>query len=201
MAECSSPQPAPSVVDDARADAPAHTTAYKLGKRYLADGTFRTPDVPRSARPDDGHISSHQYAAESQPFQQARSGGNGAPRRAAARFLDIDFHHPLEDWLGRYAVRKLLALLTRRRPGHKTIIEEMLASYGDPHAPLAQRVLYWPVHKVIDRLRGSASVATTRQRVCEHRPTVRGLVLTARSVAEFGLTVPQRWGEIGRAHV
>jgi len=193
MAECSSPQPTPPVVDDARADAPAHTTAYKLGKRYLANGTFRANDGPRTAQPDDGHISSHRYAAESQQLQQDHAGGNGAPRRAAARFLDIDFHHPLEDWLGRYAVRKLLAFLTRRRPGRKTIIEEMLASYGDPHAPLAQRVLYWPVHKVIDRLRGSAPVATIRERVCEHRPTIRGLVLTARSVAEFGLTVPQRY--------
>jgi hypothetical protein len=51
-------------------------------------------------------------------------------------------------------------------------------------------VFYWPVHKVIDRLRGNTPVATIRERVCEHRPTIRGLVLTTRSVAEFGLTVP-----------
>ena len=34
---------------------------------------------------------------------------------------------------------------------------------------------------------------TFRTRISEHTSTVRGLVATARSVAEFGLTVPQRF--------
>ena len=42
-------------------------------------------------------------------------------------------------------------------------------------------------------MRGGVSVETFHQRLAGHRPTVRGLVIVARSVAEFGLTTPQRF--------
>lgn len=119
--------------------------------------------------------------------------GDAVTSDAAARYLDVGFHHPLEDWLGRDFVRRLLAWVSRKRPGQETIIEEVLASYGNPQAPWSQRIKYWPLHKFIDRMRGSTSIATFRKRVSEHTSTVRGLVATARSVAEFGLTVPQRF--------
>ena len=109
------------------------------------------------------------------------------------RVFDLDFHHPLEDWLDRYLVRKLLGYVSRTRRGRQTIIEEVLESYGNPTASLGQRVSYWPLHKLIDLLRGNTSIETFRQRISEHRATVRGLVATARSVAEFGLMVPQRF--------
>lgn len=107
--------------------------------------------------------------------------------------MDMDFRHPLEDWLARDFVRRLLGLVSRKRAGGRTIVEEVLTSYGDSDAPLRQRIMYWPLHKFIDRMKGSVSVETFRQRISEHSSTVRGLVATARSVAEFGLTVPQRF--------
>jgi radical SAM protein with 4Fe4S-binding SPASM domain len=54
-------------------------------------------------------------------------------------------------------------------------------------------VKFWLAHRVIDHLRGGATRQTVRTRLVEHAPTVRGLVLTVRSVAEFGLTLPQRF--------
>ena len=119
---------------------------------------------------------------------EARSNGDGA-----ADIFDLEFHHPLEDWLDNRPMRWLLTRLSRARRGRKTVIEELLDSYRNPAAPLSQRVKYWPLHKFIDRMRGQTPVATFRQRVCEHTATVRGLVATVRSVAEFGLTVPQRF--------
>jgi radical SAM protein with 4Fe4S-binding SPASM domain len=133
---------------------------------------------------DDGYVTSAEVLARSAHLG-SRNGQAGA--------LDATFHHPLERWLGRDAVRRLLGFVSRRRPGRTTIIEEVLASYGNASAPWGQRVAYWPLHKLIDRLRGGVSMETFRRRVSEHTSTVRGLVATARSVSEFGLTVPQRF--------
>ncbi|MCK4343361.1 MAG: radical SAM protein [Phycisphaerae bacterium] len=169
---------------DSRTETAAHTTAFKLNKHYRRNGAVSNCTDKSAARADDGHVTSHDYAAKSSYLQQ--SGNN-------QRFLDVDFQHPLENWLGRDFVRRLLSYVSRNRPGRKTIIEEVLSSYGDPKAPLEQRIKYWPLHKFIDWMRGSASVQTFRKRVSEHTSTVRGLVTTARSVAEFGLTVPQRF--------
>lgn len=150
---------------------------------WTTDGE-RLPASPPAATEPQRYVTSHDYAAESRHLP-SRSG--------PSRLLDIEFHHPLEDWLGRYGVRRLLHFVSRRRPGRKTIIEEALASYANPSAPLSQRVAYWPLHRFIDWLRGSTPRETVRQRIAEHSSTVRGLVATARSVAEFGLTVPQRF--------
>ena len=82
--------------------------------------------------------------------------------------------------------------LARERNG-STPLERAITSYRNPDAPRWQRVKYWPLHKFIDRMRGGASVETFRERLASHRPTLRGLVIVARSVAEFGLTTPQRF--------
>jgi radical SAM protein with 4Fe4S-binding SPASM domain len=42
-------------------------------------------------------------------------------------------------------------------------------------------------------MRGEVDVETFRRRLAGHGPTVRGLVIVARSIAEFGLTVPQKF--------
>jgi radical SAM protein with 4Fe4S-binding SPASM domain len=73
-------------------------------------------------------------------------------------------------------------------------MEDIIQSYANPAAPLAQRMMYWPLHKFINRMKGSVTAETFRKRIAEHTSTLRGMVNTARSVAEFGLTVPQRWG-------
>jgi radical SAM protein with 4Fe4S-binding SPASM domain len=169
---------------DSRTETAAHTTAFKLRKSYAATGVVSENVNKNASRSDDGGISSAEYARQSRHLQRSRE---------RVHPLDVDFHHPLEDWLGRDFVRRLLRYISRPRRGRKTIIEEVLETYGDPAAPLGLRLLYWPLHKFIDRMRGSVSVETFRKRISEHRATVRGFVATARSVAEFGLTVPQRF--------
>jgi len=169
---------------DSRTEAAAYTTAARLQKHYRHDGLTATAADKSAARATDGYLNSQTCVQQSAHL----SGGNGQPAS-----IDLNFHHPLEDWLDRDFVRRILAYITRPRRGHRTILEEIVTSYGDPHAPLSQRLKYWPLHKFIDRMRGGTSLETFRKRISEHTSTVRGLVNTARSVAEFGLTVPQRF--------
>ncbi len=124
---------------------------------------------------------------------QAAGANDPGPSGKSGYAIDLNFRHPLEDWLGRDLVRRLLGVVSRRRPGRPTLLEEILRTYGDLSAPLWQRIKYWPVHRLIDALRGSVPMEVFRRRVSEHSSTVRGLVATARSLAEFGLTVPQRF--------
>jgi radical SAM protein with 4Fe4S-binding SPASM domain len=104
-----------------------------------------------------------------------------------------DKQHWLEKLLGHYPVRKLLAYLAKGRPQGDTIIERILYSYHNPQESAWNRLKYWPIHKMIDRIRGGATIESFHQRIAEHRPTVRGIVATMRSVAELGLSQPQRW--------
>ena len=105
-----------------------------------------------------------------------------------------DDHHPLEDWLGRDWVRRLLGWLAAERPGTaRPHLLAALETYGDPHAPVHERLVYGPIHYIIDRMRGSMSRAELREKLAAHRPTLRGIMATSRSVARYGLTRPQRW--------
>lgn len=115
------------------------------------------------------------------------------PGRGRPQPLDLDYHHPLEDWLGTRPFRRLLGWLSRPRCDGQTLLEQILSSYANPRAGFWRRLKCWPFHLFIDRMRGSVRPATIRRRIGEHRPTIRGLVLAARSVAEFGLTTPQRF--------
>ncbi len=179
-----------------RTEAPAHSTACKLGKHYAEDWPTSTNPDKSAAREQDGHISSAQYLAHAERLRAAAgdhdASGNGKPASAGCRF-DLEYHHWLEDVLGKYPVRKLLGFLARPRPGRKTLIEAAIASYGDRRAPLWQRLAHWPIHAAIARIKGATPDEVFRRRVAEHSSTVRGLVLTVRSVAEFGLSVPQRF--------
>jgi len=107
--------------------------------------------------------------------------------------VSIDYHHPLEDWLGRRFFRWLLGSISKADSSGATPLERMIATYKAPAASFWQRLKYYPIHRFIDRMRGDVDVETFRRRLVEHRPTVRGLVIAARSVAEFGLTAPQRF--------
>ncbi|MBN2445231.1 MAG: radical SAM protein, partial [Phycisphaerae bacterium] len=182
-----------------RTEAQENSTARKLDKRYEHVGRASTNPNKRSDRTDDGKVTSHAYAERSRATRGAANPKGFVPtqqlktRKISQQYIDIDYHHPLEDVLDRWITRKVLGYISRRRPGRKTLIEEILESYDNPAAPLSQRLLYWPIHKFIDRMRGSVPAATLRERLVKHRATLRGLVLTARSVAEFGLRVPQRF--------
>ncbi len=104
----------------------------------------------------------------------------------------MNYHHPLEDYLGRRPFRWLLGRLSRQGKDG-TALERIISSYRNPGAPFRQRLKYWPIHLFIDRMRGSVPVETFRERLAGHAPTVRGLVIVARSIAEFGLTTPQKF--------
>jgi radical SAM protein with 4Fe4S-binding SPASM domain len=172
--------------DDARVSAPDHTTAARLGVQYSLDASPSDNPNKSPARTDDGSVSSFAYAQQSEHLSPLSPQGEGDNR------LSLDYHHPLEDWLGRPIVRRLLDWLSRPRD-NDTVLERIIVSYRNRSSPLLQRIGYWPFHKVIDWIRKGTPVETFRQRVAEHRSTVRGLVVTARSVAEFGLTLPQRF--------
>lgn len=162
--------------------APSHTTAARLGVVYSHDAP-RSDDPDKSAgRTSDGSISSLKYAEASAHL--------GTPSGDVTR---LDFHHRLEDFLGRRPVRWLLGWLSKSRLGGKTIIEEAIESYANPAAPGSHRFRYWLAHRLIDWIKGETTAEAFRTRVGQHRSTIRGLVATARSVAEFGLTLPQRF--------
>ena len=171
----------PSGRRGAFAGAPARSTAAALGKRYHDD--FPPSDNPDKScsRADDGAVCSADYVRP--------DAGDGGPASA----LRLDYHHPLEDWLSRRPARWLLGRLAAAGTDGTTALERILASYGDAGAPLGRRAAYWLFHRFIDRMRGRTDLATFRKRLVEHAPTLRGLVIVARSIAEFGLTVPQRF--------
>lgn len=181
---------------DSRTKAPEHSTAHRLGKAYRPDGGVSENANKSSSRTDDGYVTSKQYADQC----RAAGGGTGkvhetpAHRRGIrADYIDLDYHHPLEDWLATWWVQRILGWVSKTRRSGKTMIEEIIESYANPDAPWSHRAKYWPFHKFIDRVKGSVSRETFRERVAHHRPTVRGFVITARSVAEYGLTLPQRF--------
>jgi len=116
-----------------------------------------------------------------------------ADRAACSRGSVNARRHPLEVLLGRYEVRRLLGWLTRRDASGRTLAERIIYSYRNADWPLLDRLKYWPMHRLIDYLRGGASVETFKQRIAEHRPTVLGIISTMRSVAELGLSRPQRF--------
>jgi radical SAM protein with 4Fe4S-binding SPASM domain len=115
-------------------------------------------------------------------------------RSTSSITASLDYHHPLEDWLGRDWIRWILRKISAPRPGRaRSHLEGALMSYGDHHGCLHERVAYWPIHKIIDLMRGDTPRENIWAKLGGHPPTVRGIVATARSVAEFGLTTPQRW--------
>jgi len=160
-----------------------HSTAAAIGKTYAHEFVSSTDANKRPDRTSDGYISSAQYARDSE----------GLVGTTTDHALGIDFHHPLENWLGRRPFRWLLRLITRPGADSITAMERILQTYHNPAAPLGQRLKYWPIHLFIDRMCGQTSVAAFREKLTDSQPTVRGLVSVARSVGEFGLTVPQRF--------
>jgi len=172
---------------DSRTEAPAHSTARRIAKEYEHAGAVSANPNKESDRTDDGRISSDAYAAQSRARRKAAGDdGNG-------RHIHLDYHHPLEDYLGTWWMRRLLRHISKERHGSTTVFEEVIQSYANPDAPLWHRLKYWPLHRFIRHVKGSVTDATFRERIAQHRSTLRGFVATARSVAEFGLMLPQRF--------
>ena len=172
---------------DSRTQPHHESTAARIDKHYRHDFPVSTNPDKRSSRAEDGYVTSHAQAQNSQHLRK-RAAANGRQHT-----IDTDYHHPLEKLLDTRWMQHLLGWISKRRKSGQTMIEEIIESYANPQAPTWHRLKYWPFHLFIDRMRGSVPAATFRQRIGQHRSTVRGLVITARSVAEFGLTVPQRF--------
>ena len=189
----------PSTHPDTSFTAPAeHTTAAAVGKKYEHEFAPSADPDKSAARHSDGHVASGQYvkmppAAAKASESAAPSAGSGA---ATPKAVEIDFHHPLEDWLDKKFFRKLLGWLSREgdeAQDGQTRLERILESYANDNAPARDRILFAPFHLFIDKMRGGTSAEVFRQRLVEQRAGMRGLVIAARSVAEFGLTTPQRF--------
>jgi radical SAM protein with 4Fe4S-binding SPASM domain len=161
----------------------AHTTAAEIGKQYEQEFPPSSNPDKRADRSDDGRLSSGAYV---------RLGGAEADR-VTPRTLQLDYHHPLERWLGNPLGRWLLGKLSAAGSDGRTALERIVATYRDGCSPWPVRAKYWLAHRFIDRMRGDVDVETFRTRLAEHTPTLRGLVIVARSLAAYGLTVPQRF--------
>ena len=160
-----------------------HTTAAAMGKQYKHEFPSSVDADKTPHRDSDGDVSSGQYVESCENLKD----------QATDKLFTIDYHHPLENYLGTRPFRWLLRKISKSGADGVTALERILDSYHNPKAPRWQRVKYWALHKFIDHFRGETSVETFRAKMAENRPTVRGLVVVARSVGEFGLTTPQRF--------
>ena len=92
-------------------------------------------------------------------------------------------------------MRRFLELLTRRNGDGRCYLEEVFETYDRPDRTLWQRLKYALPHRAIEMFRARSGVnkEVLKTKVFHHRPTARALVNTARSIAKFGLTAPQRF--------
>ena len=104
-------------------------------------------------------------------------------------------HHVLEDILSHPTTRKVLGWMTRRDEGGKCFFMRLCENYDNPRTDFWTRVKWSVPNALIDL--GLARVRldkeTMKQRLFHHPPTVKALALTAKSIATYGLTVPQRF--------
>ena len=163
--------------------APRHSTAAAVGKEYRHEFEASANPDKSSDRTGDGQTSSAEYVR----------GSDALADQVTPQAVQVDYHHPLEQWLGTRPFRWLLRRLSAADASGRTLLERIISRYGSPDATLWERIKYLPVNLFIDRMRGATDVATFRRRLADHAPTLRGLVIVARSIAEFGLTTPQRF--------
>jgi radical SAM protein with 4Fe4S-binding SPASM domain len=107
---------------------------------------------------------------------------------------DIE-HHKFEDYLASPFMQEFLRLLTRRNSRGRCYLEEVFESYDKADPTFWERVKFAVPHHLIEvfRRKGGVNKEVLKAKVFHHRPTVRALVNTARSIAKYGLTVPQRF--------
>ncbi|HYX70877.1 MAG TPA: radical SAM protein, partial [Terriglobales bacterium] len=98
-------------------------------------------------------------------------------------------HHFLEDALTWPSVRRALGWLTRPDGDGKSLFEKLCEHYDRPGLRWTlPNLMIGPGLKTahLDR-------ETMKKNLFHHPPTVKALALTARSIATYGLTVPQRF--------
>ncbi len=104
-------------------------------------------------------------------------------------------HHVLEDILSRPIVRKALLWMTRRGSDGKTFFEKLCENYDNPHLDAWTRWCWALPNWAIDFGLAKAGLdkELMKQNLFKHPPTVKSLTLTMKSIATYGLTVPQRF--------
>jgi len=173
----------PAAPDASYAAPGAHSTAAAVHKRYANDFAPSAQPDKSPDRTDDGRLSSGQYVRQ-----------GGAPRDdATPRPLQLEFHHWIERWLAARPVRWLLGRLARPDRHGRTPLRRLLESYRNPAAPQGDRARFAPLHRLMDRVVTAEGWEQFRHRSRQFPATVRGLNIAAASVAEFGLTAPQRF--------
>jgi len=92
-------------------------------------------------------------------------------------------------------MRKFLGLLTRRNGNGRCYLEEVFENYDKPDLTLWERLKFAIPHRAIEvfRTRVGVNKEVLKAKALHHRPTARALVNTARSIAKYGLTAPQRF--------
>jgi len=103
--------------------------------------------------------------------------------------------HVLEDILNKPLTWKILGRLTAGNGASPCLFERLAENYNNPALQGWQKWKWLPAELLIDaglRLAGLDKRVMT-DKLFHHRPTVRALTLTARSIARYGLTAPQRF--------
>jgi len=91
--------------------------------------------------------------------------------------------------------RRMLQSWTQRNGNGTCVLEDVFRTYAGKETSLIERFRYFIPHRMIDLFASFTKTdkETLRQRIFGHEPTARTLVNTARSIAQFGLTKPQRF--------
>lgn len=182
---------------DSRTAPADNSTAARIEKSYQHGFAESTNPNKKSTRREDGYVNSNTYANNSRFLRGTVDPKGILPserRKMHRKYIDLDYHHPLEDVLDTRYMRKLFGWISKtQKHSGKTMIEEIIQSYHNPKAPLWHRIKYAPFHLFINKMKGSVTADAFRERIGEHASTIRGFVIAARSVAEFGLTLPQRF--------
>ena len=93
----------------------------------------------------------------------------------------LEYSHPLEKWVERDWVRLAMGWLSTDRPGSaQPHLLRALMTYGVRKAPVHEKLLYWPVHKIIDRLAGSKNREQLGSKLAGHPPTQGRIVFHRR---------------------
>jgi radical SAM protein with 4Fe4S-binding SPASM domain len=119
-------------------------------------------------------------------------------RRPHAQRLTAPFpatRHPLEDWLDRPAVRRVLRWLSTRGGDGRTRFEAICANFDNRELRGFDRIHYGFFNLLIEFGLRHARLdrEVMKKNLFHHPPTVKALALTARSIARYGLTTPQRF--------
>jgi len=175
-------QPGPAD-DRSYTGAADNTTAAAIGKAYDHEFAPSADPDKRPERPSDGRLSSGAYLRRR--TEQADA--------ATPAHLQLQFHHALEDWLGRRPIRWLLRRLARCHADGATTLERVFNSLHNPHASPWQKLIYGPLHALIELVIGRQAARKFSAPDIQLRATIRGINIVAESVGQFGLTIPQKF--------